>query len=45
VVPWLTDIDWLQLPVLYVGLVAIITGILELARRLPVKQYYRYVLG
>lgn len=45
VVPWLTDIDWLQLPVLYVGLVAIITGILELARRLPVKQYYRYVFG
>jgi len=25
--------------------VAIITGILELARRLPVKQYYRYVFG
>lgn len=45
VAPWLASIDWLQLPVLYVGLVAIITGILELARRLPVKQYYRYVFG
>ena len=45
VVPWLGAVDWLQLPVLFAGLLAISTGMMEAVKRLPVKRFYRYVFG